>query len=68
MCFEPEDDKEDVAGAADEEPVGITEVDAVVADDGADSSWEYSDALSKSITDITSVIQLDDPDSKFDNQ
>lgn len=52
MCFEPEDGKEDVAGAgaADEEPVGSAEVDAVVADDGVDSSWEYSDALSKTNT------------------
>lgn len=53
MCLKLEDGKEDVASAADEEPVDIAEVDAVAADDGIDSSWEYSDdALSKSITDI----------------
>ncbi|EFO22200.1 hypothetical protein LOAG_06289 [Loa loa] len=45
MCFEPEDSTEDAAGATDEETVGITEVDAVVTDDGTDSSWENSDGL-----------------------
>ncbi|VIO93843.1 Uncharacterized protein BM_BM10425 [Brugia malayi] len=51
MCFEPEDGKESVASTADEELAGMAEVDAVVTGGGgADSSWEYSEALSKSPT------------------
>ncbi|VDN93194.1 unnamed protein product [Brugia pahangi] len=54
MCFEPEDGKESVASTADEELAGMAEVDAVVTDGGgADSSWEYSEALSKSPAGMT---------------